>query len=197
VGQVRAGNTRINCVRIFPLTGDQGIGALPSPRKHGLKLHLWMEYSSGQNRGGTPIDVLLPLKGQRPCQQHGITRPMRLSAFRFLYSICSLLGEVSVADGKRQAPPLLFPSATLSSPFTWRHLQNSGAFAPRERGSLSVSRHPEVAAQRPSKETAEVLGPRILRGSLRSHLRMTGPSSDPQPSLCKRGEGARLRREKA
>ena len=43
LGQVRAGNTRTNCVRIFPLTGDQGIGALPRPRKHGLELGLWDE----------------------------------------------------------------------------------------------------------------------------------------------------------
>jgi hypothetical protein len=44
-GQVRAGNTRNNCVRIFPLTGDHGTGALPSPRKHGLELGLWDDES--------------------------------------------------------------------------------------------------------------------------------------------------------
>ena len=44
---MRAGNTRNNCVRIFPLTGDQGIGAPPSPRKHGLELGLWDAQSLG------------------------------------------------------------------------------------------------------------------------------------------------------
>ncbi len=34
-------NIAVVCVRIFPLAGDQGIGALPSPRKHGLELGLW------------------------------------------------------------------------------------------------------------------------------------------------------------
>jgi hypothetical protein len=54
---------------------------------------------------------------------------MRLSAFRFLFL---MLGEVGVADSKRQAPPLLFPSATLFALQTWRDLQNSGADALRE-----------------------------------------------------------------
>jgi len=37
-----------------------------------------------------------------------------------------------------------------------------------------VIRHPEVAAKRPSKDAAEVFGAVVLRGSLRSHLRITG-----------------------
>ena len=44
---------------------------------------------------------------------------MRLSAFRFLYL---LLGEVSVSDGKRQVPPLLFPPRSLRALSPWRHL---------------------------------------------------------------------------
>ena len=42
---------------------------------------------------------------------------MRLSAFRFLYL---LLGEVSVADSKKQAPPLLFCSALFFAVQSWR-----------------------------------------------------------------------------
>src|SRR5580692_8509234 len=67
----------------------------------------------GQNRGGTPIDVRIP-KDARPCPAARHEDNLRLSAFRFLLF---MLGEASVADRKPQAPPLLFPSATLSSDF--------------------------------------------------------------------------------
>jgi hypothetical protein len=41
--------------------------------------------------------------------------------------------------------------------------ENSDADASRERDRLSVIRHPEVAAKRPSKDTAEALGPSSQR----------------------------------
>jgi len=52
------------------------------------------------------------------------------------------------------APPGAPPPSLFGGEFgmAW---QNSDAWAPRERGRLPVIRHPEVAAKRPSKETAE------------------------------------------
>ena len=84
LGQVRAGNTRNNGVRIFPLTGDQGIGALPRPRKHGLELglreeiSLWSEPRWNADRCAHPEGCAAV-----PAARHIET--MRLSAFRFLY----------------------------------------------------------------------------------------------------------------
>src|SRR5262249_26672508 len=61
--------------------------------------------------------------------------------------------------------------------------------ASRERDRLRVIRHPEVAAKRPSKDAAEVPGPFILRGSLRSH-----PQDDagPRTTLAPQDDGKTL-----
>jgi hypothetical protein len=49
---------------------------------------------------------------------------------------------------------------------------------------MPVSRHPEVAAQRPSKGDGPSASAGILRGSLRSHLRMTANrQTSPVPGL--------------
>jgi hypothetical protein len=93
LGQVKAGNARKNCARFCPGKGIvTGSALIPSPRKHGLKSHLRMEYSSGQNRGGTPTGerarsggaAQADLSVARPAPAGADSSHLRLSAFRFL-----------------------------------------------------------------------------------------------------------------
>jgi hypothetical protein len=84
LGQVRAGNARTNCVRIFPLTGDQGIGALPRPRKHGLELGLWDD-ESPRSEPRWNADRCAHPAGCAAVPSSTARGSLRLSAFRFLY----------------------------------------------------------------------------------------------------------------
>jgi hypothetical protein len=91
-----------------------------------------MEYSLGQSRGGTPIDVRILLDA-RPCQQHG-TRINASVGVPLPY----LFGEVSVADSEKTGTTPFFSRRLLSSHFKRSGiLQNSDAQALRERARSS------------------------------------------------------------
>jgi hypothetical protein len=132
-GQVRAGNTRNNCVRFCPRNGDRHRPALRHvPGSMAWSWAFGMRSPLGQSRGGTPIDVRI-LLGARPCQQHGRLDNASVGVpLPFL-----MLGERGVADSEKAGTTPSFPSATLFFALQpWRQLQNSGADAPGERERL-------------------------------------------------------------
>ena len=111
-GQVKAGNARTNCVGAAPGMGTTtGSALIPSPRKHGLRPHLGMEYSLGQNRGGTPTGERARSGGSaragtlvaRPAPAGAEHETLRLSAFRFLLFLSFFLPSVIASEAKQSS----------------------------------------------------------------------------------------------
>jgi hypothetical protein len=72
----------------------------------------------GENRGGTPIGVRIPLDA-RPCQRHGRMK-MRLPAFRILllWIAFGCFGEAGLSGERKAGTTLAFPLPHPSSRFT-------------------------------------------------------------------------------
>jgi hypothetical protein len=135
LGQVRAGNTRNNGVRIFPLTGDQGIGALPRPRKHGLELGLRDDESLGSEPRWNADRCAHP-EGCAAVPGGTARGALRLSAFRFLFFLS--VAKWAWRTGISRHHPFLFRRPLFFALQPWRCLQNSGVSPRRENGTACL-----------------------------------------------------------
>jgi hypothetical protein len=100
LGQAGAGKAR---------SKDRAKRCSPRPRKPGLRLSpLRWKTPWGENRGGTPIDVRLPLLEVRPYPSGTAEYHLRLSAFRlrhfFVLSCSSLPGKRREAPSSTKSP---------------------------------------------------------------------------------------------
>ena len=100
LGQAGAGKAR---------SKDRAKRCSPRPRKPGLRLSpLRWKSPWGENRGGTPIDVRLPLLEVRPYPSGTAEYHLRLSAFRlrhfFVLSCSSLPGKRREAPSSTKSP---------------------------------------------------------------------------------------------
>ena len=112
--------------------------------------------------------------GRLSCSAAGRTPVVRLSALRLPSfrmipkSAVAVFGQDHAGKGRREG--LSYRGVTIAR--AQRRAARTG----------KPCRHPEVAAQRPSKDAAQALGPSSFRGSPRSsrgsHLRMTGSTKE-------------------
>jgi len=135
----RAGNTRTNCVRCCPRKGDRYRSALRHvPGSMAWSWALGRRSPLGQNRGGTPIDVRIPMDA-RPRQQRG-TRSTASVGVPLPFSFVAWVGR-NERSGQQKAGTT--PSFSVARIFfalqSWRCLQKLGGICAARTASLIPS----------------------------------------------------------
>ena len=124
LGQVKAGNARINCARFCPRNGDDyRIGANPRPRKHGLRLGLWDDESPGSEPWWNADRRAPPAGGAAVPAARQVEESVCRRSISFRFCVLLRCGRSGRSAGKSRHHPFFSLSAAVFRLSTWRSPQ--------------------------------------------------------------------------